>query len=75
MPITHRRRGFIASLALAGAGFVYLPKLLAGEERLETTTVRLAKKIPVLCNAPQYIAGGPKALATFSMSFQGRARP
>jgi len=43
-------------LSLAGAGLVRAPKLLAGGGRLETTTVRLAKKIPVLCNAPQYIA-------------------
>jgi NitT/TauT family transport system substrate-binding protein len=56
MPITHTRRRFITALALAGAGFVGGPKLLAGEGRPETTTVRLAKKIPVLCNAPQYIA-------------------
>jgi NitT/TauT family transport system substrate-binding protein len=56
MPITHTRRRFITALALAGAGDVRGPKLLAGEGRPETTTVRLAKKIPVLCNAPQYIA-------------------
>jgi NitT/TauT family transport system substrate-binding protein len=56
MPITHTRRRFITALSLAGAGFVRGPKLLAGEGRPETTTVRLAKKIPVLCNAPQYIA-------------------
>jgi NitT/TauT family transport system substrate-binding protein len=56
MPITHTRRRLITTLSWAGAGFVLGPKPLAGEERPETTTVRLAKKIPVLCNAPQYIA-------------------
>jgi NitT/TauT family transport system substrate-binding protein len=56
MPITSTRRRFVAGLSLAGAGVVYVPKLLAGEDRPETTAVRLAKKIPVLCNAPQYIA-------------------
>jgi NitT/TauT family transport system substrate-binding protein len=50
------RRRFLTGLSLAGAGLGRAPKLLAGEGRPETTTVRLAKKIPVLCNAPQYIA-------------------
>jgi NitT/TauT family transport system substrate-binding protein len=56
MPITHTRRRFITALSLAGAGFVRSPKLLAGEGRPETTTGLAKKKIPVLCNAPQYIA-------------------
>jgi NitT/TauT family transport system substrate-binding protein len=50
------RRRFLTGLSLAGAGLIRAPKLLAGEGRPETTSVRLAKKIPVLCNAPQYIA-------------------
>jgi NitT/TauT family transport system substrate-binding protein len=41
---------------LAGAaGFVRAPQLLAAEETLETTTVRLAKT-PGTCFAPQYVA-------------------
>jgi NitT/TauT family transport system substrate-binding protein len=54
LPQTRRR--FLTGLSFAGAGLVRAPKLLAGEGQPETTTVRLAKKIPVLCNAPQYIA-------------------
>jgi NitT/TauT family transport system substrate-binding protein len=54
--LTQTRRRFLTGLSLAGASLVRAPKLLADERRLETTTVRLAKKIPVLCNAPQYIA-------------------
>jgi len=50
------RRRFLTGLSLAGAGLFRAPKLLASEGRPETTTVRLAKKILVLCNAPQYIA-------------------
>jgi NitT/TauT family transport system substrate-binding protein len=55
MPLPTRRR-FLTGLALAGAGLARAPQLLAGEAGPETTTVRLAKKIPVLCNAPQYVA-------------------
>jgi len=50
------RRRFLTCLSLTSTGLVRAPKLLAGDGRPETTTVRLAKKIPVLCNAPQYIA-------------------
>ena len=57
MPILQSRRRFLTTLATAGTtGLLRIPRVLAGEGRLETTTVRLAKKIPVLCNAPQYIA-------------------
>jgi NitT/TauT family transport system substrate-binding protein len=54
--LAQTRRCFLTGFSLAGAGLVCAPNLLADEGRLETTTVRLAKKIPVLCNAPQYIA-------------------
>ena len=50
------RRRLLMGLALAGAGLVRARQVLAGGGGLETTTVRLAKKIPILCNAPQYIA-------------------
>ena len=57
MATTQTRRRFLTTLATAAtAGLHRIPRGLAGEERLETTSVRLAKKIPVLCNAPQYIA-------------------
>jgi NitT/TauT family transport system substrate-binding protein len=57
MQAMQTRRRFLAGLSLAAsAGLVRAPQLLAGEGGLETTSVRLAKKIPVLCNAPQYIA-------------------
>jgi len=54
--LVHTRRRLLTGLALAGVGLVRAPHLLAGEGGLETTTVRLAKKIPILCNAPQYVA-------------------
>ena len=57
MQAMQTRRRFLAGLSFAAsAGLVRAPQLLAGEGGLETTSVRLAKKIPVLCNAPQYIA-------------------
>jgi NitT/TauT family transport system substrate-binding protein len=57
MRATQTRRRFLAGLSFAAsAGVVRAPQLLADEGGLETTTVRLAKKIPVLCNAPQYVA-------------------
>jgi hypothetical protein len=58
MPISQTRHRFLTGLALAGTGLVRAPQLRADEGGLETTTVRLAKKIPVLCNAPQYVADG-----------------
>ena len=54
--LVQTRRRLLTGLALAGAGLVRAPQVLAGEGGLEITTVRLAKKIPVLCNAPQYVA-------------------
>ena len=50
------RRRFLTSLSLVGASVGCAPQLLAGDEKPEITSVRLAKKIPVLCNAPQYVA-------------------
>ena len=50
------RRRVLTGLALAGAGFGRASQPLADEAKPEITTVRLAKKIRILCNAPQYIA-------------------
>jgi NitT/TauT family transport system substrate-binding protein len=51
------RRQLLTALSLAGAASVVCsPPVPAAERPPETTTVRLAKKIPILCNAPQYIA-------------------
>jgi hypothetical protein len=59
MPLIQTRRHFLTGLSLAGAtAFIRSPRSLAAEGWPETTTVRLAKKIPVLCNAPQYVADG-----------------
>jgi NitT/TauT family transport system substrate-binding protein len=56
MPIAPTRRRFLGAAALAGAaGMVRMPRAFAAEERLETTTVRLAR-FPGVCIAPQYIA-------------------
>jgi NitT/TauT family transport system substrate-binding protein len=56
MPMTQTRRRFVATLSLAGsAALVRVPPALAGEERLETTTLRLLHK-PTICGAPQYVA-------------------
>lgn len=44
MRIMQTRRRFLSTLSLAGAaGFVRAPSIFAAEDRLETTTVRLAK--------------------------------
>ena len=57
MTPTQTRRRFLKTISLAGAASFVVPMgAVAGEGPPETTTVRLAKKIPVLCNAPQYIA-------------------
>jgi NitT/TauT family transport system substrate-binding protein len=56
MPMTQSRRRFLSTLSLAGAAaLVRPPRALAGEDALETTTVRLAKN-PGICVAPQYVA-------------------
>jgi NitT/TauT family transport system substrate-binding protein len=54
--LVQTRRRLLTGLALAGAGLVRAPQVLAGEGELETSRVRLAKKLPILCNAPQYVA-------------------
>jgi NitT/TauT family transport system substrate-binding protein len=50
------RRRFLTTLSLAGAaGFVRAPRVLAAEQALETTTVRIAK-VRAICLAPQYVS-------------------
>ena len=56
MPIMQTRRRFLATTALAGGGgLITIPRALAAEPPLETTTVRLGK-IPASCDAPIYAA-------------------
>lgn len=56
MPARQTRRRFLTTLSLAGAeGLFRVPRALAAERILETTSVRFAK-IPGICNAPQYVA-------------------
>src|SRR5215510_4133476 len=56
MRMAQTRRTFLSTLASASvASLVSLPPARAGEERLETTTVRLLIK-PTICGAPQYVA-------------------
>ena len=57
MPIVSSRRDFLTGLSLAGAaGVLGARGLLAAEEPLETTTVRLTSASGI-CVAPQYLAG------------------
>jgi NitT/TauT family transport system substrate-binding protein len=56
MSIKQTRRQFLTTLSLAGAaGLFRVPRALAAEGALETTTVRLPKVIGV-CVSPQYAA-------------------
>jgi len=56
MSTTQTRRHFLTTLSLAGAtGLFRVPRALAAEGALETTTVRLPK-ISSICVAPQYVA-------------------
>src|SRR2546421_7722443 len=56
MSIIQSRRRFPTMLSMAGAAsFVRLPRALAAEGALETTTVRLGKP-PAICIAPQFVA-------------------
>ncbi len=56
MLIIQSRRRFLTTLPLAAAaGLLRMPRALGGEERLETTTLRLLR-LPASCWAPQYIA-------------------
>jgi NitT/TauT family transport system substrate-binding protein len=55
MPTTQTRRRFMTALSLAGtAGLIRAPRVLAAEEALETTSVRLPKNQSI-CGAPAYI--------------------
>jgi NitT/TauT family transport system substrate-binding protein len=57
VPIAPTRRRVLAGLAVgAGAALIAVPKAFAAEAPPETATVRLAKKLLTLCNAPQYVA-------------------
>jgi NitT/TauT family transport system substrate-binding protein len=50
------RRRILSTMALAGAaGLIRAPGVLAAEDRLETTTVRLGKSGSI-CIAPEYVA-------------------
>jgi NitT/TauT family transport system substrate-binding protein len=50
------RRRFLTTLTLAGgAGLARMPRVLAAEPRLETTSVRVIRN-PSICIAPQYVA-------------------
>ena len=56
MPMGQTRRRFLSTLSLAGAGgLLRAPRILAADETLETTTVRLNKN-PGTCIAPLYFA-------------------
>jgi NitT/TauT family transport system substrate-binding protein len=56
MPKTQTRRRFLSTAALAGgATLIRPPTVFAAEEKLETTSVRLAK-MPDMCMAPQLVA-------------------
>jgi NitT/TauT family transport system substrate-binding protein len=52
----YTRRRFLTTASLAAAAnLVRSPRLLAGEEALETTSVRLSRVTPI-CGAPVYVA-------------------
>src|ERR1700746_477038 len=52
----YTRRRFLTTVSLgAAANLVRSPRLLAGEEALETTSVRLSRVTPI-CGAPVYVA-------------------
>ena len=56
MQTSQNRRRFLAALSATGAAGLIGPRnSSAGDERLETTSVRLAK-IPSICIAPHYLA-------------------
>ncbi len=57
MPIIQNRRQFLTTLSVAGAAsFLDIPRVLAAEGPLETTSVRLGKNLGSICIAPQYVA-------------------
>src|SRR5205823_7267594 len=50
------RRRILSTMALAGAaGLIRAPRVMAAQDRLETTTVRLGKSGSI-CIAPEYVA-------------------
>lgn len=56
MPTIQTRRRFLSGAALASAtGLLRVPRAIAAERALQTTTVRIGKN-PGICIAPQYIA-------------------
>ena len=53
---TLARRRFLTTASLAvAANLVRSPRLLAGQEALETTSIRLVRGTPI-CGAPVYVA-------------------
>ena len=55
MPIPHTRRRFMTTLSLAGAaGLLDVPRALAADGPLETTSVRFMRT-PSICHAPQFV--------------------
>src|SRR5438105_6829350 len=57
MLMTQTRRRFLTTLSIASAaGLVHAPRVLAAEEPLETTSVRLFKSSLICSAAPQYAA-------------------
>jgi NitT/TauT family transport system substrate-binding protein len=56
MAIMQTRRRVLSTLALAaGAGLIGVPRVIAAEPKLETTSVRLGKSGSI-CIAPEYVA-------------------
>jgi NitT/TauT family transport system substrate-binding protein len=56
MAIVQTRRRILSTIAWAGAAsLVYVPRSMADEGRLETTSIRLAKLVD-MCTAPQFVA-------------------
>jgi len=57
MPMMQTRRRLLTTFSLASAAsLVRAPPVLAAEEALETTTVRLHKPQPSICTAPVLVA-------------------
>jgi len=55
MPVMQTRRRFLTGLSMAAAASLVRAPAAAGEDALETTTIRLSK-IAGICIAPQYVA-------------------
>lgn len=56
MRIIQNRRQFVTGLSAVAAGLVSLPKVLHAEPPPETATVRFAKYVGAVCDAPKYVA-------------------